>query len=93
MTASIKVLGTLGLVGLLSLAPLYALTRYPSLFSLRHELKLATGPIGSDGQKILAAFMRDLAEERHLIRLVPVPTETLAAGGKALTNGQVDLAG
>src|SRR5215210_7970304 len=34
--------------------------------------------------------VRELAAERPLVRLVPVPTDTLAASGKAL--GKVDLA-
>lgn len=92
MKPSLKIFGAIGLVGLLCLAFLYAWTRYPSLFTFRYELRLAAGPIGSDGQKLLAAFMRDLAAERPLIRLVPVPTDSLAASGKALTDGQVDLA-
>ena len=44
------------------------------------------------GQKILAAFIREVAAERPIVRLVPVPTDSLSASGKALIDGQVDLA-
>ncbi|KQO69206.1 TAXI family TRAP transporter solute-binding subunit [Methylobacterium sp. Leaf89] len=70
----------------------YTLTRYPALISARYTLTLATGPVGSDGQKMLAAFIRDLSVEHPLIRLVPVPAYNLSESGKALTEGHVDLA-
>ncbi|GJD93167.1 TAXI family TRAP transporter solute-binding subunit [Methylobacterium iners] len=70
----------------------YTLTHYPSLISARYTLTLATGPVGSDGQKVLAAFIRDLSTEHPLIRLVPVPAANLSESGKALTEGRVDLA-
>ncbi|KQP90763.1 TAXI family TRAP transporter solute-binding subunit [Methylobacterium sp. Leaf117] len=70
----------------------YTLTRYPSLVSARYTVTLATGPVGSDGQKVLAAFIRDLSAEHPLIRLVPIPTDNLSESGEALTEGRVDLA-
>ena len=70
----------------------YTLTRYPWLISARYTLTLATGPVGSDGQKVLAAFIRDLSAEHPLVRLVPVQTDNLSESGKALTEGRVDLA-
>ncbi|MGH1590246.1 ABC transporter substrate-binding protein [Methylobacterium phyllosphaerae] len=41
---------------------------------------------------MLAAFIRDLATEYPLVRLVPVPKEDLAQSAKALMSGEVDLA-
>ncbi|MGW9820211.1 TRAP transporter TAXI family solute receptor [Methylorubrum extorquens] len=88
----LKVVATLGLLGAVAVAGAYTLTRYPSLISARYTLTLATGPIGSDGQKVLAAFIRDLSAEHPLVRLVPVPTESLAQSAKSLIDGRVDLA-
>ena len=87
-----KIFAAVTAVGLVLFAGAYAFMRQPSLFTWRYELKIATGPIGSDGQKILAAFIREVAAERPIVRLVPVPTESLSASGKALIDGQVDLA-
>src|SRR5215207_10214195 len=87
-----KIFAAVTAVGLFLFAGAYVFTRYPSLFTWRYELKIATGPIGSDGQKILAAFIREVAAERPIVRLVPVLTESLSANGKALRDGQVDLA-
>jgi TRAP-type uncharacterized transport system substrate-binding protein len=81
-----------GIVGLLAGAVAYAWTQHPSLFSFSYNLKLATGPIGSDGQKLLATFTREVAAERPRVRLIPVETNSLRLSGKALTDGQVDLA-
>jgi TRAP-type uncharacterized transport system substrate-binding protein len=88
----VSTLAAIGGVAVIALAFAFTWTAYPSLFALRYELKLATGPIGSDGQKLLAAFMREVAAERPLVRLVPVATDSLAASGKALVEGKVDLA-
>ena len=62
-------------------------------FSFAHlTLRVATGPVGSDGQKFLAAFVRTLADERPRVRLKVVPMADLEASAKALTAGEVDLA-
>ena len=87
-----KIFAAVTAVGLVVLAAAYAWSLQPSLFPWRYELKIATGPIGSDGQKILAAFIREVSAERPIVRLVPVPTDSLSASGKALMDGQVDLA-
>jgi len=87
-----KIFAAVTTVGVVLFAGAYAFMRQPSLFTWRYELKIANGPIGSDGQKILAAFIREVAAERPIVRLVPVPTESLSASGKALIDGQVDLA-
>ncbi|MEE7448747.1 hypothetical protein MRF4_13550 [Methylobacterium radiotolerans] len=70
----------------------YVLTAHPSLIGVRYKLTLATGPVGSEGQKVLAAFIRDLATEHPLVRLVPVPKDDLSGSAKALMSGEVDLA-
>ncbi len=86
-----KIFAAVTAVGLVVLAVAYTWSVQPSLFPWRYELKIATGPIGSDGQKILAAFIREVAAERPIVRLVPVPTDSLSASGKALMDGLVDL--
>ena len=87
-----KIFAVVTAVGLVLFGGAYAFMRQPSLFTWRYELRIATGPIGSDGQKILAAFIREVAAERPIVRLVPVPTDSISASGKALIEGQVDLA-
>jgi TRAP transporter TAXI family solute receptor len=87
-----KIFAAVIAVGLIILAAAFAWSLQPSLFSWRYELKIASGPIGGDGQKIVAAFIREVAAERPIVRLVPVPTDSLSASGKALIDGQVDLA-
>lgn len=86
----LKIILAASVLSLLALAGSYAWMHHSSLF--RYNLKLATGPVGTDGQKLLAAFIRELAVERPLVRLVPVETESLSVNGKALLNGDVDLA-
>lgn len=81
-----------GIVIGVAAAGAYILTTHPSLIGARYNLTLATGPVGSEGQKVLAAFIRDLATEHPLVRLVPVPKDNLAQSAKSLMNGQVDLA-
>ena len=87
-----KIFAVVTAVGLVLFGGAYAFMRQPSLFTWRYELRIATGPIGSDGQKILAAFIREVAAERPIVRLVPVPADSLSASGKALIEGQADLA-
>jgi hypothetical protein len=90
MKAWLKIVAFLAFAGALTAAGTYAWVRYPTFF--RYNLKLATGPVGSDGQKLIAAFNRELAAEHPLVRMVPVATDTLAANGKALAAGEVHLA-
>lgn len=73
-------------------AGLFIMIRHPSLLTLRYDLTLATGPVGSEGQKVLAAFMREMSEARPFLRLKPVAAESLRRNGELLTGGQVDLA-
>jgi len=55
-------------------------------------LRVATGPVGSDGQKLLAAFVRSVADAHPRLRLQIVPMGDREARTKALTAGEVDLA-
>jgi TRAP transporter TAXI family solute receptor len=55
-------------------------------------LRVATGPVGSEGQKFLAAFVRAVADAHPRVRFKIVSTADLEASAKALADGQVDLA-
>jgi TRAP transporter TAXI family solute receptor len=55
-------------------------------------LRVATGPMGSDGQKFFAAFVRTVADAHPRVRLKIVPTADREASAKALIAGQADLA-
>src|SRR5262245_56442461 len=61
-------------------------------FFVHLTLRVATGPVGSDGQKFLAAFMRSAAEAHPRVRLQIVPMADRETSAKALTAGTVDLA-
>ena len=47
----LKIVAALGVLGTVIAASAYTLTRYPALISARYTLTVATGPVGSDGQK------------------------------------------
>src|SRR5262249_44623451 len=51
-------------------------------------LHVATGPVGSDGQKFLAAFVRSVADAHPRVRLQVVPMADREASAKALTAGE-----
>jgi TRAP transporter TAXI family solute receptor len=55
-------------------------------------LRVATGPMGSDGQKFFAAFVRTVADAHPRVRLKIVPTADSEASEKALVAGEADLA-
>jgi TRAP transporter TAXI family solute receptor len=55
-------------------------------------LHVATGPVGSDGQKFLAVFVRSVADAHPRVRLQVVPMTDREAAAKALAAGTVDLA-
>jgi TRAP transporter TAXI family solute receptor len=55
-------------------------------------IRIATGPVGSDGQKFLAAFVRTVADAHPRVRLHIVPMADIEARMKALASGEVDLA-
>jgi len=62
------------------------------LFFIHITLRVATGPMGSDGQKFFAAFVRTVADAHPRVRLKIVPTAERAASMKALVAGEADLA-
>ena len=55
-------------------------------------LRVATGPVGSEGQKFLAAFVRSVADAHPRVRLQIAPMTDRDASAKALTTGAADLA-
>jgi len=61
-------------------------------FFARITLRVATGPMGSDGQKFFAAFVRTVADAHPRVRLKLVPTADREASEKALVAGKADLA-
>ena len=62
------------------------------LFFIHITLRVATGPMGSDGQKFFAAFVRTVADAHPRVRLKIVPTAEREASMKALVAGEADLA-
>lgn len=86
---------TLAIVGFLILAAgaaIAAWTWHPWMFSPNYTIRIATGPLGSDGQKFIAAFRRELAEQRPRVRLALTETANLQESAEALLDGKVDLA-
>src|SRR5262249_15433955 len=61
-------------------------------FFVHLTMRVATGPVGSDGQKLLAAFVRTAADAHPRVRLQIMPMADREARAKALTAGAVDLA-
>ena len=61
-------------------------------FFAHMTLRVATGPMGSDGQKFFAAFVRTVADAHPRVRLKLVPTADSEANEKALVAGEADLA-
>jgi len=61
-------------------------------FFVHITLHVATGPMGSDGQKFFAAFVRTVADAHPRVRLKIVPTADREASMKALVAGEADLA-
>src|SRR5262249_9665243 len=61
-------------------------------FFVHLTLRVATGPVGSDGQKAIAAVGRSAADAHPRVRLQIVPLADREASAKALTAGTVDLA-
>jgi TRAP-type uncharacterized transport system substrate-binding protein len=79
-------------VGLIIIGGFYAWAHHPWLLSAHYNLKLATGPMGNDGQKLMSAFLRELGATYRLIRMVPLETADLSESAKALMDGRADLA-
>ena len=71
-----KIFAAVTAVELVLLAAAYAWSLQPSIFPWRYEVKLATGPIGSDGQRS-CGIHPEISAEHPMVRLVPVPTDSL----------------
>ncbi|MCM8594046.1 TAXI family TRAP transporter solute-binding subunit [Accumulibacter sp.] len=65
---------------------------FPWVFSANYTIRVATGPLGGDAHKFVAAFKRELSEQRPRVRLLLEETANLQESGEALENGKVDLA-
>src|SRR4029450_4357226 len=82
------------LVILVSLLALIGLGAIVTWFFFAHlTIRIATGPVGSDGQKFLAAFVRTVADAQPRVRLHIVPMADIEARMKALAAGGGELAG
>jgi len=73
-------------------AGLFIWLEYPWLFSKSFVLRVATPPLSDAGGKLVAAFKRELANERPHVRVEAVETPSLAASALAFKNHDVDLA-
>lgn len=65
---------------------------FPWAFSPSYTIRIATGPLGSDGQKFLAAFRRELLDEHPRVRLLLEEKPSLEQSAAALQSGKFDLA-
>lgn len=65
---------------------------FPWVFAPQYTIRIASGPVGSDAQKFIAAFKRELAEQRPRVRLALEETAGLKESAEALQSGKVDLA-
>jgi TRAP-type uncharacterized transport system substrate-binding protein len=65
---------------------------FPWVFSPSYTIRIATGPLGSDGQKFLASFRRELLEEHPRVRLLMEEEPSLEASAAGLQGGKFDLA-
>ena len=65
---------------------------FPWVFSTHYTIRIATGPLGSDGQKFLSLFRRELLEEHPRVRLILEEESSLEESAAALQSGKFDLA-
>ncbi|WP_301102283.1 TAXI family TRAP transporter solute-binding subunit [Propionivibrio sp.] len=65
---------------------------FPWVFSPSYTIRIATGPLGSDGHKFISAFRRELLEEHPRFRLLLEEKFSLEGSAAALQSGQFDLA-
>jgi TRAP-type uncharacterized transport system substrate-binding protein len=75
---------------LLTLIGLGAIAAWYFFFHI--TLRVATGTIGSEGQKFLTAFVRQVADAYPRVRLKVVSMANLEASAQALEAGTVDMA-
>lgn len=63
------------------------------IFAVRYEaLKIAVGPPSSNDAEIIDVMTRLFARERHLVKLVPVISESAESAAKAFRDEKVDVA-
>lgn len=55
-------------------------------------LRVTTGPLGTDAQRLIGALITEVAKDHPRIRLQPVQVGDLAASSKAIETGDADLA-
>jgi TRAP transporter TAXI family solute receptor len=65
---------------------------FPWIFSPSYTIHVATGPVGSDGQKYITALKREIAEEHPRVHLALEAGTSLQVSADALERGKVDLA-
>ncbi|HNG17498.1 MAG TPA: TAXI family TRAP transporter solute-binding subunit [Accumulibacter sp.] len=64
----------------------------PWMFSASYTIRVATGPVGSDGQKFMSAYKRVMAEEHPRVRLVLMESADLQGSADVLQAGKADIA-
>jgi TRAP transporter TAXI family solute receptor len=82
----------LGLVVICGALAFFAFRQYPWMFSGRYTIRIATGPLGGEGAKFVAAFKREMANEHPRVQVVLTETASLKASAEALQAKQVDAA-
>jgi len=75
--------------GFLVIAALAAAIHYGSPHA---TLRVTTGPLGSDAQRLVGALATEVARDHPRVRIRPVQVDDLAASSRAIETGQVDLA-
>jgi len=82
----------LGLIICCGALVFFSFREYPWVFSGRYTIRIATGPLGSDGAKFVAAIKREMATEHPRVQLMLTETPSLKASAEALQGQQVDAA-
>ena len=81
-----------GLIVLLLGAGAAAWVWFPWVFSPQYTIRVATGPAGSFGQKLLSAFKRQVAEEHPRVQLILEESGNLQESAEKFQSGKYDLA-
>ncbi|MFZ4535498.1 TAXI family TRAP transporter solute-binding subunit [Propionivibrio sp.] len=88
----VKRLAIAGLLIIALGAGVVAWVWYPWVFSPHYTIHIATGPVGSFGQKFIAAFKREVAEGHPRVRLALEEAGSLQESAEAFQSGKFDLA-
>src|SRR5207342_1850729 len=62
------------------------------VWSPHATLRVTTGALGSDAQRVITAFITETSKDHPRIKFQPVPVDDLKAGAKAIEDGRADLA-